>query len=798
MEKILFDEDWKFLRKNLPPYHPADRWGGAKAGAYDFGAVSDNCDENDWENVTLPHDYVRLEEYTTKVSQSEEITDIPAMQSIQSRLHAGGCLEPKVAWYRKHFKLEEAWKNRPVYLKFDGVYRDCDVYLNQMYVGSYTSGYTYFYFEITDFLREGENILSVRVNPTGREGWWYEGGGIYRHVWLEIQDELLIEPHKLGAVATADYKKRQGKVMVSAEITSRIMESRNALLKSVIYDEEGNEVSTETTPFTINAWGERRIEQELEVSGEQLRLWELESPYLYRIKSWILHENGKEIISEQPEQFIGFKETVFTPEKGFFLNGKSVKLKGLCVHHDHAGVGIGMPDSVVEYRLREMKKMGMNALRSAHHQPSDVLLELCDKLGILVFSETRRMSSAEEDLEQLRRVVRQGRNHACVFLWGIGNEEINIQHKKETIKTTKRMEMEIRKLDSVHPFTAAVVCWDGKEHFKDARRYFDVTKHLDVMGFNYCISAWDDYHENNPEQPVLVTEINAANSSTRGIYETEEGRGHFFTLDNKNVEKCTNKERAAARKEIGEKEWKAVAERSYLAGGFLWTGIDYRGEPTPMPWPAIGSSFGIMDYCGFPKDSFYYYRSWWGEKAVLHLFPHWNHAGREGQKLTVYAYTNADAVELFVNGKSYGVKEVEENWYLTWENVVYEPGELKAVGKKNGEIIEKSILTTGAPERVEVLKYTENQFTFDKVAIFNIRVLDKDNQLVPDACPLLHITMEQGTRLLGIGNGDPGCHEHEQSTTHHAFNGLMQVIVAYDKTPGIKVSMNQREGKESE
>lgn len=785
----MFDKDWKFLREDMAPYTPDDRWGGAKAGAYDFGAVKDRLDDSGWMDIELPHDYVREGEFTQKITQADNLTDIPAMQSIQSRLHAGGSLEPKPAWYRKHFTLPENIRDKHIYIKFDGVYRDCDVYVNQMFVGSYRSGYTYFVFDLTDFLhKDGENIISVRVNPTGREGWWYEGGGIYRHAWLLAYEDLLIEPYRLGVSADVDLESKRARIDITAEITSRAYESKEGELKAILCDAEGRVICSRTSVFSVDSWGKCTVKQQMEISGEDFHLWDVGDPYLYTIKAF-LTDKKTGICAEESVENIGLKKAQFTADDGFYLNGRKLLIQGFCAHHDHAGCGIGMPDGVVEYRLRKMQEMGMNAYRSAHHQPSDVLLDLCDRLGILVFSETRRMSSAEEDLEQLRKLILQGRNHASVFLWGIGNEEINVQHKPETILTTERMKREIAKLDPVRPVTAAVVCWDGKEHFPDAHKYFDVTKHLDIMGFNYCMTAWEDYHEHIPDQPVIITEIDAANSSTRGIYATNEKEGHFFTLDPDNRTKCTNGDRAAGRKEIGEREWKYTAEHPWLAGAFLWTGIDYRGEPTPMPWPAVSSFFGVLDHCGFAKDSFYYYKSWWTKAPMIHLFPHWNHAGKEGQRITVYAYSNLDRVELFVNGKSYGAKEPENCWYLSWEDVVYEPGELKAVGYRGEERYEEIVRTTKAVHHVEIEKYGENCFTEDPISIFNVKLVDENGDIVPDACDEITFELGENTQLIGTGNGDQASHESDLSLRRHAFNGLAQIIVRSEGEPLVTVRL---------
>lgn len=788
MEKVLFDKGWKYKIEDLEPHCPESRWGGAKAGAYDFGATAKKCDEDDWRSVDLPYDYVREGRFVLDTADTEGMGNIPEMQSIRSRLHAGGCLEPKVAWFRKHFIVNKEDLDKNYVIKFDGVYRNCDVYVNQKYVGSYRSGYTYFYFEISDFLVEGENLICVRVDPREREGWWYEGGGIYRHVWIYKYEELMILPYENKVEVFLDEEKKKADITVSAQVVNRSYKDKDITVSFLIIDEKNAKIAESHVDLNVADWEMELAKSVISLKEGSFELWSVDNPVLYTLKTTIKEKDNNRSYRCEDVVF-GIRKVEFTADDGFYLNGKRLKIKGLCVHQDHSGVGIGMPDSVVEYRLREMKKMGMNAIRSAHHQPSDVLLDLCDRLGILVFSENRRMSSAEEDIDQLRKVIKQGRNHPCVFLWGIGNEEINIQHLDETIKVTERLKREIRRLDSTRNFTSAIVCWDGKDRFEYATKYFGVAQHLDVMGFNYCDTAWDDYHAHFPDQPVIITEIDAANSSARGIYSTDESKGHFFTLDPDNANKCTDIQRVKKRFEIGEKFWKETAKRQYLAGAFLWTGIDYRGEPTPMPWPAVSSTFGILDYCGFRKDSFYYYQSWWGKKPTIHLFPHWNNPVNPGEMLTVYAYCNMDEIELFVNGKSYGRKAVKSNWYVQWENVVYEPGVLESVGTRGEKEYFEKVVTTKKIDKLMVRKYEENILTSDNISIWNIDVVDEDGRTVPDACPLIRIVTGKGTTLIGAGNGDPSCHESELSCERHAFNGKLQVTASSDGEPLVEAEI---------
>jgi beta-galactosidase len=547
------------------------------------------------------------------------------------------------------------------------------------------------------------------------------------------------------------------------------LSDKSVKLEINIYDATNHIFKSEIQQYTIPAWDEVKISGSTNL--KQVKLWDIDNPYLYRLELSIISE---EKITEKESVLFGIRKIEFTPDKGVMLNDRHIRIQGLCCHHDHAGVGIAVPDDVWEFRLRQMKKMGANAYRSAHHQASQVVLDLCDKLGILVLDETRRMSSSPEDIEQLKNMVKTDRNHPSVFLWGIGNEEIYSQDKKETEKTTITMKMEVRKLDKTRPITSAVVCWNGIERFDTARNYIHVTKNLDVMGFNYCKSAWDDYHGQQPTQPIIITEA-SANSWTRGCYETNEELGQYYIYDEDNEKKCKSGKKAS-KIDMAESEWRYFAERPYLSGIFLWTGIDYRGEPTPTAYPAVYSQFGIMDYCGFEKDNFYYYQSWWQDLPVLHIFPHWNYA-QVGKNLTMYAYSNMDEVELLVNGKSYGKCAVEKNWYAKWNNVKYEPGKVTAIGYQNeNEILRKEIKTTGHAQNIYLQAYKDSIDKENGVGIIKVSIEDADGNIVPTADNMLSVNVVGG-QLLGTGNGNPGDHDRDNSTMRRAFNGLAEILV---------------------
>ncbi len=780
MKKILFDDNWKFYNGDPGPRDPAEGWGGAKAGAYDFGAAKASLDDLNWRTVNLPHDFVVEGDYT-KNSGEENMRAIPEMESIDSRHFAGGCLEPGVAWYRKRFTLDASEDVGRVLIHFDGVYRDSDLYLNQYYIGTHVSGYTGFYYDITDFLNiGGENVLAIRVDATGREGWWYEGGGIYRHVWLEFTDSVRFVKDGIFVASEVNLNDKSAAVSVSAEIENKLTDAADVSVNAEIFDANGVLVKSFSHGAAIEAWDCAKVTLNSELSD--ITLWDIDNPYLYSAKVRLY---SKDRLLDEEEISFGIRKAEFDAERGFLLNGRRVVIKGVCCHHDHAGVGIAVPDEVHRYRLARIKSMGANAFRSAHYAAPKQVLDLCDRMGILVFDETRRMSSAPEDIKCLRDTVRSGRNHPSVILWGIGNEEIFAQHKPEMKRIMASMIAEVRKQDPTRSVTSAVVCWDGVKRYDDAHMFFGITNKLDVMGFNYCKTAWDDYHRRYPNQPVIVTE-ESSNSWTRGCYSTDENKSQYYAYDPENEAKCRSGKKAD-RFNMGEDAWKYVAERDYLAGLFIWTGIDYRGEPTPLAYPSVYTQFGVMDYCAFPKDNFYYYRSWWQTEPVLHLFPHWNYPDKRGVKLPVYCYSNLDEVELFVNGKSYGRKEMDKNWYLNWDNVIYEPGELKAIGYKKGvAALTETVRTTGAPAAVKAEVYGDNAET-DKVIIINIDITDSDGRTVPTADNLLSFEV-CGGEFIGAGNGNPGDHDSDKLPVRRAFNGKCQLLVRRTGRVSVKIT----------
>jgi len=467
----------------------------------------------------------------------------------------------------------------------------------------------------------------------------------------------------------------------------------------------------------------------------------------------------------------GIRTIRFDAKKGFLLNEKPLKLKGVCCHQDHAGVGTALPDGLQEYRIRKLKEMGCNAYRSSHNPPSPALLDACDRLGMLVMDENRQFSSAPEDLADLESHVRRDRNHPSVILWCIGNEETAIQTQPQARRIARTLVQRIHQLDPSRPVTLATTFWDT--NFKPMKRLpLDApttSVELDVMGFNYNEDYWEPYHRQAPAHPVVITEA-SSNYRTRGCYESDPSQC-FQAWDPRS--------RGGA-----EGQWAQVAKAPWLSGIFLWTGFDYRGEPWPQGWPGINSNFGLMDTCGFPKDNYYFYKAWWTSAPLVHIFPHWNWPDQLGKPVTVGCYANCEEVELLLNGHSLGRKTMEPNGHLEWKDVIYAPGALEARGFNGGQqAASERVETTGAPASVRIAQdFIQPQP--GGVMVVNVAIADDAGRIVPTADPLVSFQVEGPARIIGVGNGNPSSHEPDHAPHRRAFNGYCQVILQKAESTG--------------
>ena len=773
-ERLLFDFGWKFHFGNAAD--PAKDFGyGAGNDLQKVGGYGDGTDptkaatasgmgslkfsDADWQPVNLPHDWAVALPFDPRAGKNQGFKPLGRAFPATS-----------IGWYRRVFPIPAGDAGRRISVVFDGVYRDAQVWLNGCLLGRHENGYTGFRFDLTDYLHYGaDNVLVVRVDATQSEGWFYEGGGIYRHVWLVKTAPLHIAPYGVQ-VLTEIHDRGAAGVTANIDLTNSSDSAAPCRVESVILDPAGLEVArTISAPLTLGPWQQATQAQQLSIAAP--RLWSPESPALYRLVTTL--RRGDTAVDSVKTTF-GFRTIRFDPERGFFLNGKHVEIEGVCCHQDHAGVGVALPDALQEFRLKRLLEIGANAYRSAHGAPTPELLDDCDRLGILVMDENRAPGSTPEALGRLASLIRRDRNHPCVILWSLANEEKYIQANEVGARVGATMKRLARSLDPSRPVTFAMNGAHGKGFSTVA----------DVEGFNYNEGRIDAYHRTHPERPLIGTETASA-IATRGVYVTDKKAGHLADYGGEKVRWG----------KTAEEWWTFYAARPFLAGGFAWTGFDYRGEPTPFAWPCISSQFGILDTCGFPKDGAYYYRAWWRHVPSIHLSPHWNWPGREGQEIDVRCFSNCDEVELFLNGRSLGRKPMPRNSHLDW-TVAYAPGTLSARGYNGGkEVISTEVSTTGAPAKVRLTPDRANlRADGEDVAVVTVAIEDAEGRVVPVADNEVVFTVSANGRILGVGNGDPSSQEPDQADRRRAFNGLAQVIVQTTTQPGPLVLTAQSPG----
>ncbi|HVS98233.1 MAG TPA: beta-galactosidase GalA, partial [Puia sp.] len=661
-----------------------------------------------------------------------------------------------IGWYRKHFTVARADSGNRFVVRFDGIYRDSKVWINGFYLCANASGYSGFSCDITDYLRYGhDNVIVVRVDASQYEGWYYEGAGIYRHVWLNKYNAVHIagdglfvhslvgSPHRTAGANSAP---AVGPAAVTVETTVANDKTTPATTSVSCFVTTRDGVLIGRSPaetITIGPNGERTVIQTVTVKNP--RLWSPGTPYLYRAGATLYsagkHAGTNPVVLDEDRIRIGIR-SIRIDSSGCYVNGVYTKIRGVNNHQDHAGVGTAMPDYLQYYRARLLKEMGANASRTSHNPPTPEWLDACDSLGLLVLDENRLLNSSEEYLGQFHRLIRRDRSRACVFLWSLGNEEGYVQTSSVGRAIASTLIARQREWDPTRTCTYAA---DLPNVFRG------INEVIPVRGFNYRIAAVDSYHADHPGQPIIGTEMGST-VTTRGIYKKDTVNGYVPDED------ITYPWWA----NTAEQWWSLAADRAWWLGGFVWTGFDYRGEPTPYRWPNINSHFGVMDMCGFPKNIFYYYKSWWTDEDVLHIAPHWNWKGSEGKPIPVWVYSNADEVELFLNGKSLGKKTMPRNGHLEW-SVNYEPGTLSAVALKKGRRLTASVETTGEPREVVVTPYKTTMLADGSEAtVVNISVADRQGRTVPDADNLIHFRTTGDLHIIGTGNGDPSSHEEDR------------------------------------
>jgi beta-galactosidase len=755
-ERLSLDRNWRFaLGHAADPSRDfeftRDR-SLVKAGEA-RGAAGATFDDSGWGVVDVPHDWA---------------IELPLVNRDEREFCEHGFVaigphhpDKSVGWYRRTFQIPKSDSGRRIAIEFDGVFRDSIVWVNGHRMGRHESGYTGFRYDLTDVLNYGSsNVVAVRVDATCYEGWWYEGAGIYRHVWLVKHAPLHVAPH--GTFVTSKLGTNHALVTLWTHIINASDKPASFTLASSVRRTKRRPGSArKTTTHRLAPWSDIELAQQLCIPKPLL--WSCDSPNLYQLRTTL--RRGRRVIDTYDTVF-GIRSVRWDARRGFFLNGKPLKIKGTCNHQNHAGVGIAMPDRLHELRLEKLKAMGSNAYRCSHYPVAPELLDACDRLGLLVMAENRVAGSSAEALGQFRDMIVRDRNHPSIILWSIGNEEHTIQWSVAGERIGRTMVRLAHQLDPTRKVTAAMHDRGLGEGFANV---------VELHGWNYIkVGDIDAFHARRPNQPIVGSE-EGSTVTTRGEYADDPARGYVSAYD----------VRAPKWGATAEQWWSFFADRPWLAGGFVWTGFDYRGEPIPYKWPCIASHFGLMDLCGFPKDNYYYYRAWWRNEPVLHLLPHWNWHGREGKAIDVRAFSNADAVELFLNGRSHGRKAMVCNSHVAW-NVPYEPGVLEAHGFMKGRrILTARRETTTSPARI-VLECDRSTINADgeDVAAVTVFVMDEQGRDVPTAQNPIEFEVTGRGRLIGVGNGDPSSHESDKASTRRLFNGLALALVQGDRRAG--------------
>jgi beta-galactosidase len=755
-EHLLMDQNWKFGFGH--PYDVKEDYMHAtgyfsyitKAG-YGDGPAAADFDDVSWRLLNLPHDWAVEQPFNSMASHSH------GYKAVGRKFP-----DTSVAWYRKSIVIPESDLGKRISIQFDGIHRNSKIWINGFYLGAESSGYNDIHYDITPYLNYGgENVIAVRVDVTIEEGWFYEGAGIYRHAWLNKTAPLHIAYN--GTFVTSEVDDQQSEVKVETTIVNEKSEGSIFNVIQTIVDSKGKKVAfQENKEIRINPAETKEITSLIDVNSPTL--WSIEEPYLYTLVTAI-QEDGVEIDSYETK--FGIRSIKFDSDLGFFLNGKSVKIKGTCNHQDHAGVGTAIPDALQDFRIKRLKSMGSNAYRCSHNPPTPELLEACDRLGMLVMCENRLMGTSPEIYHQLKRMIVRDRNHPSVILWSLGNEEWAIETNVKGSRISAEMQTFARQFDHSRPFTVASS--GGWGHGSDIG--------VDVIGYNYIGHGnIDDHHKNFPNQPGIGSE-EATSRGTRGVWKDDLENGHMAPTDRTGSDGSI---------EFG---WKFYAEREFLSGLFFWTGFDYRGESNPLDFPAISSQFGIMDVCGFPKDTYHYLKAQWTNDPYLHLSPHWNWEGREGEEIAVWAQTNCDEVELFLNGNSLGRKAREPYSHVEWI-VPFEPGSIVAKGYQKGEqLITEKVETTGKSAAIELIADRSTIYANgEDVSVITVQINDDEGRYMPIANSEITFSIDGPGKIIGVGNGDPASHEADK-----VFEEVEQIRIKNTRIAQVRSQKNQPE-----
>jgi len=760
-----FNQNWKFLL------------GDEKE------AANENFNDEAWRSVQLPHDWS---------------IELP-FDSTSPTGTGGAALRGGMGWYRKTFVLPAATNGKNIFIDFDGVYCNSEVFINGHSLGVRPNGFISFRYNLTPYLKSGNqhNVIAVKVDnsqqPNSR---WYSGSGIYRNVWLLVSGDVFVD-HWGTCITTPAVNDHSAAVHLKTVIRNSKDMAANLAVVTTVYNEQQHPEKTASEVVAFSAAGVHALEQDFKISNPNL--WSVEHPHLYKAVTQI-KQRGK-VIDTYTTTF-GIRYYNFDAANGFSLNGKPVKIIGVCDHHDLGCLGAAINTSALERQLKILKAMGCNGIRTSHNPPAPELLDLCDKMGFIVMDEAFDMWKKPKNKydyhlnwdewhrKDLEDQVLRDRNHPSVLIWSIGNEIPEQWAGKDGqdssgISIARELASIIKSLDATRPITSALN--DPQPHNAIYRSGV-----LDLVGFNYHHQDFKDFPQKFPGQKFIGTETVSA-LQTRGHYDMPSdsirrwpSRWDKPVTDANADLTCSAYDNCSAPwGSTHEETLKELLKYNFASGMFIWTGFDYLGEPTPYPWPARSSYFGIIDLAGFPKDVYYLYQGLFTSKPVLHIFPHWN--WKPGQMVDVWAYyNNADEVELFLNGKSLGVKKkTGDDLHIMWR-VAYTPGTLKAISRKNGKtVLEKTISTAGAPAKI-IITADKNSIhaAGNELSFVTVQITDKNGNLVPDAGNLVKFTLIGNGKIAGVDNGSPTSMESFRAGNRKAFNGMCLAVIASNGKPG--------------
>ncbi len=754
-QTVSFDPAWRF--------HLGDVAGAQELAFADSG----------WRTLDVPHDWSIEGEFREQNPAGV----------------GGGALPGGVGWYRKTFTLPAADTGKVVFVEFDGIYRNSEVWINGQYLGKRPYGYSSFRYELTPHLRYGteRNVIAVRVDnsqqPNSR---WYSGSGIYRHVRLVTTNRVHVD--RWGTyITTPAVSAGSGRVTIRTTIRNERDVEQPVVLGTIVLDSAGQEVAAVQTIGRVP--GDSLAEITQDVTVPHPILWSLERPYLYRVASRVMC--GSRACDDYTTPF-GLRSADFRADSGFFLNGRHVKIRGVCLHHDLGALGAAVNTRAIERQLEIMRAMGANALRTSHNPPAPELLDLTDRMGFIVLDEAFDMWKKQKTTydyhldwdawheRDLSDMVRRDRNHPSVFMWSIGNEVMEqwTNDDSTVIPIARELVGIVRSLDSTRPITAAANNGSPQNPIFHAGA-------LDLLGHNYHHAVWKDFPTQYLGAKFVITEAMSALNS-RGVYEQPSDSVASYETPyvknhgpqpNKNYRLSSYDNRKAFWGSLHEESLRLFERYPFLSGMFIWQGIDYLGEPTPYEWPARSSYFGVVDLAGFPKDPFYLYQSVWTDRPMLHLFPHWNWT--PGDTIDVWAYTNAEQVELYLNGAFQGVRLKEGRvGHVMWR-VAYRPGTLRAVARTGGQVTARAVVrTAGAPARIALTPDRARiRADGDDLSFVTVTVQDRRGVAVPTAEPLIRFRVSGRARIVGVDNGDQISHTSFQAKRVRLFNGKAIVII---------------------